>query len=113
MASLPHSGSGPLGHRHGSGGETAMKLGEDFELSRNPEDYSKTRHYRQRVSDRPMIEDDVVEEVIEEGDIVDVDENWEGNDLCVTLQGDWLFSTFEVKLCPKDKVVQTAYEVEE
>jgi hypothetical protein len=89
-----------------------MKLEQGFELSRDPSDYSKTRHYKERTKDRPLIEDDVVEGVIEEGEVVKVDSNEGGSDHCVTLKGDWLFSTFEVKVCPKDKVVQTAYEIE-
>lgn len=90
-----------------------MKLEAEFEISRDPSDYSKTRHYHKRTKDRTMVEDDVVETVIEEGEVVKVDSNEGGTDRCVTLRGDWLFSTFEVKVCPKDMVVQTAYEITE
>jgi hypothetical protein len=63
------------------------------------------------IRERNILEKDVVTEVIEEGEVVKVDSNNGGSDQCVTLRGEWLFSTFEVKVCPRDKVVQTAYEV--
>ena len=88
------------------------KLEEEFELSRNPKDYSASTHLIQRVKERKTLEFDVVNDIIEEGEVIEVDENEGNSDLCITLKGDWLMSTFEVKLCPKDKLVQTAYEVE-
>lgn len=90
------------------------KLEKEIDVSRNPSDYSKTTHLIQRIKDpdRVFLEDDVVETVIEDGEVVKVDSNEGGSDKCVTLRGDWCLSTFEVKVCPKDRVVQTAYEVE-
>lgn len=88
------------------------KLDKSFEMSRDPSEYEPSTHLLQRIRERNILEEDVVAEVIEGGEIVDLDGNDGGSDLCVTLKGDWLFSTFEVKVCPKDKIVQTAYEVE-
>jgi hypothetical protein len=89
-----------------------MKLEQQFELDRDASNYEASTHLIQRMREREMLEGDVVTDIIEGGDIVDVDSNEGGSDRCITLRGDWLFSTFEVKVCPKDKVVQTAYEVE-
>lgn len=88
------------------------KLQRSFNLSRDPSDYDASTHLLQRIRERNILEEDVVAEVIEEGEVVKVDSNEGGSDRYVTLRGDWLFSTFEVKVCPKDGVVQTAYEVE-
>jgi hypothetical protein len=90
-----------------------MKLEKSFDLCRKAEEYEASTHLIQRMRERPLLEADVVIDIIEDGDIVDVDSNEGGSDRCVTLRGDWCLSTFEVKLCPKDRVVQTAYEVEE
>lgn len=81
-------------------------LERSFDISRNPEDYEASDHLIQRIREREFLEADVVTEVIEGGSIVDADDDG------ITLQGDWLFSTFEVVVAPKDGVVQTAYEVE-
>jgi hypothetical protein len=90
-----------------------MKLEASFDLSRDPSDYSKTRHYRKRTKDRTMVEDDVVSEAIEEGEPVKVDSNDEGAEgKAVTLRHDWLFSTFEVVVNPEAGHIKTAYEVE-
>ena len=89
-----------------------MKLEQEFELDRDASNYEASTHLIQRMRERDFLEGDVVTDIIEDGDIVDVDSNDGGTDRCITLRGDWLFSTFEVKVCPKDKVVQTAYEVE-
>jgi hypothetical protein len=89
-----------------------MKLEADFEISRDPSEYSKTRHYIKRTKDRVMVEDDAVEAVIEEGEVVKVDA-FDGEDRrTVTLQGEYLFSTIEVVLGIDDTNLQTAYEVE-
>lgn len=88
------------------------KLEKSFDLSRDPSEYEASTHLIQRMRERTLLEADVVTDIIEEGEVVEVDSNEGGSDRCVTLRGDWCLSTFEVKLCPKDKLVQTAYEVE-
>lgn len=88
------------------------KLQRSFNLSRDPSDYDASAHLLQRIKERKILEEDVVAEVIEGGEVVDSHPNDDKDDISVVLRGDWLFSTFEVVVCPKDKVVQTAYEVE-
>jgi len=92
--------------------DESSKLNRSFKLSRDPSEYEASTHLLQRIRERKILERDIVAEVIEGGKVVKVDSNNGGSDRCITLRGDWLFSTFEVKVCPKDKVVQTAYEVE-
>jgi hypothetical protein len=82
------------------------KLEQSFDISRNPEDYVATDHLIQRIRERECLEADVVTEVIEEGSIVDADDDG------ITLRGDWLFSIFEVVVAPKEGKVVTGYEVE-
>jgi hypothetical protein len=88
------------------------KLEENFEISRDPSEWKASTHLLQRIRERDILEKDVVAEVIEEGEIVDFDENKGGEGPCFTLKGEWLFSTFEVKVCPATKGIKTAYEVE-
>lgn len=89
-----------------------MKLEVSFDLSRDPSDYEASRHLIQRMRERDFLEADIITEAIEDGEVVEVDENKGGSDEAVKLRYDWLQSTFEVVLCPTEGVVQTAYEVE-
>lgn len=82
-----------------------LKLGKEF--SRNPSDYEGSVHYLQRRKERTMIEDDVVEEAIEDGNVID---STEGD---VVIDYEWLNSTIRVILAPKEGIIESAYEVEE
>lgn len=82
------------------------KLDKSFELDRNPSNYEASTHLFQRMKQRDFLEADIVTEAIEEGSVQRTDEDG------VVLRHQWLRSTFEVVVAPKDKVIQTAYEVE-
>lgn len=84
------------------------KLEREFDISRDPEDYSPTIHYEEAKRNRTMVEDDVVTEAIEEGEVVKVDEGGTS----ATLRHDWLMATFEVVIGVNDRKIQTAYEVD-
>jgi len=89
------------------------KLDKSFELDRDPSEYEASTHLIQRMRERDFLEADIITEAIEDGEVVKVDSNEGGSDSRgITLEYDWLMSTFQVVICPKDKVVQTAYEVE-
>lgn len=88
-----------------------MKLEATFDLSRDPSNYEASTHLIRRMKERPCLEADVVTEAIEDGEVVEVDENKGGSDEAVKLRYDWLQTTFEVVVCPTEGVVQTAYEV--
>jgi hypothetical protein len=82
------------------------ELTKSFDLSRDPSDYEASDHLIQRIKQRQFLEADIVTEVIEEGSVVKTDSDG------ITLEGDWLNSTFQVVVAPNNGVVQTAYEVE-
>jgi hypothetical protein len=88
------------------------KLDKNFDLDRNPSNYEASTHLIQRMRERDFLEADIITEAIEVGKVVKADGNDGGSDEAVKLRYEWLQSTFEVVLCPKDMVVQTAYEVE-
>ena len=82
------------------------KLEANFEIDRDPSNYEASTHLIQRMRQRDLIEADIVTEAIEEGTVERTDEDG------IVLRHQWLRSTFEVVVAPKDKVIQTAYEVE-
>jgi hypothetical protein len=88
------------------------KLEQTFQVSRDPSDYSKSRHYKKRVKDRTMVEDDVVSKAISEGDVTDIhpDKGWEGKAAVIRLEERFL--TMEVVVNTTKGVLKTAYEVE-
>jgi hypothetical protein len=87
------------------------KLEKEFEISRSPKDYHKTRHYKKRVKDRTMVEDDVVKKTIAEGEVLKVDSNDGRSSKGVTFRLEEKFLTMEV-VAALDGALQTAYEVE-
>lgn len=91
-----------------------LKLEASFEINRTPSDYEPTTHFIQRMKERDMIEEDMVCEAIEDGEIVDLNVNVEEDDdrRNAVLRHQWLMTTLEVVVGVEDLVVQTAYEVE-
>lgn len=82
------------------------KLERSFDVSRDPSDYSKTIHYKEAKRKRVMVEDDVVNEAISEGDIERVDSDG------VAFRLNQKFLTLEVVVSREGGVIETAYEVE-
>lgn len=89
-----------------------MKHEATFDLPRNPKEYSPSDHFLQRRNERTMVDFDIIAEAIEEGEVIEVTEGdeEEGPDVC--LRHEWLNSTFKVVVAPKDKLVESAYEIE-
>lgn len=89
-----------------------MKLDVDFDISRNFEDYEGTRHLRRRMKERVMLDTNIIQEAIEDGEVVEVaDNSYEGRNT-VVFELQWLSSTFRVVTFMEDRKVHTAYEVE-
>jgi hypothetical protein len=90
------------------------KLDKSFDLDRDPSSYHKTRHYRRRVSDRVMVEDDVVEEAISEGDVTELspDRDYDDGSQRAVFRLEQRFLTLEVVVNVENRQVKTAYEVE-
>jgi len=88
-----------------------MKLEKSFDLSRDPSEYRKADHLHRRMSevDRKVIDNDMMAEAIEEGEVVDVNDN-DGGRTNAVIRHQWLMTTFEVVVGVEDPVIQTAYE---
>lgn len=89
-------------------------LSKSFDIDRDPSGYDASTHLLQqlREDDRKVIDGEMITEAIEEGSVVKADGNEGGSDEALTLRHQWLMTTFEVVICPSDRVIQTAYEVE-
>lgn len=88
------------------------KLEQRFNISRDPKDYRRTKHYLHRLSQRKVIEEDMVTEAIEEGEVIEVkpDEDWGGK--VAVIQHRWLNTTFKVVVNITKGAAKTTYEVE-
>jgi hypothetical protein len=88
------------------------KLDKSFDICRDPSKYEQSDHFRQKLKDRKVLDREMVAEAIEEGSVVKTDENLGGTDEALTLRHQWLMTTFEVVICPNDKLIKSAWEVE-
>lgn len=87
------------------------KLDRDFDLSRDPSEYEASIHVLQQMRDRTLLDTKVIEDIIREGEVVEVNENHDDGKTNVVLRDDWLNATFEVVVGVEDNVVETGYEV--
>jgi len=85
-------------------------LEQTFDISRNPSDYRPSNHVFQRKKERRMIDYDIIGEAIEDGDVVEVDQNDNGKHDAV-IHYDWLNSTFRVVVGIEECIVESAYEI--